>query len=67
MKAIKLLLGTTTRDEEMVVVAWLDVGLRSVGESSQWLYKHLRGKTYTDVEDKMDAWSDVTGDVSKWW
>ena len=27
MKAIKLLRGTTTRDKEMVAVAWLDMGL----------------------------------------
>ena len=67
MKAIKSLRVTTWRDEETVAVAWLDVGLKSVDESLQWLYKHLHGETYTDVEDKMDAWSDVTGDVSKRW
>ena len=64
-ESYKVVTCTTTRDEETVAVAWLDVGLWSVDESSLWLYKHLRSKTYTDVEDKIGAWSDVTGDVSK--
>ena len=37
MKAIKLLHGTTESDKETVAVAWLDVGLESINESSQWL------------------------------
>ena len=55
MKAIKSLRGTTRRDKETVAVVWLDMGLGRVNESLQWLYKHLHGKTDTDVEDKMGA------------